>query len=326
MKSATTVVIVGSETDPHISSTVTAFRRREIGRNLNCLVIDVDQSVQSTLALTDRSVKFQSTSKVMDVRAFWFQLKRPSSYFLTHAGDAADIVRETEWLGYTRGLWELFGEVAINKAHAVSRASLKVLQLHIAKNCGFATPTTLFSNEKQMLKEFCEHGSFVIKGISADHFIPPDSKNSSRIIETRPLTFADIVSANSSVIQNIPNFVQTRIAKVAEWRISVFGSRHFAVRFEPLTKTQSVETDWRRNYRSSRSVATEVPRHISEGIDRYMTQFDLKCATFDFGETAEGELIFFECNPGGQWAWLDETGEYAEAMAEVLVDVLQSPL
>jgi membrane fusion protein len=50
-----------------------------------------------------------------------------------------------------------------------------------------------------------------------------------------------------------------------------------------------------------------------------LTELDLQSATFDLGETAEGEYVFFECNPAGQWAWLDTNGTYAEAMADVIV-------
>ena len=37
-----------------------------------------------------------------------------------------------------------------------------------------------------------------------------------------------------------------------------------------------------------------------------MSCLRLRFAALDFGVTADGEPIFFEINPNGQWAWLQE--------------------
>lgn len=44
-------------------------------------------------------------------------------------------------------------------------------------------------------------------------------------------------------------------------------------------------------------------------------------AAFDFAVTPSGDWIFFECNPSGQWQWLEgETGAaISNAIAQLLI-------
>jgi len=45
---------------------------------------------------------------------------------------------------------------------------------------------------------------------------------------------------------------------------------------------------------------------------------------FDFVVTPDGEWIMLECNPAGQWLWLQETGvPIAATLADVLVEGLR---
>ncbi|MFC5183451.1 hypothetical protein [Actinomadura harenae] len=39
---------------------------------------------------------------------------------------------------------------------------------------------------------------------------------------------------------------------------------------------------------------------------RYLKVFGLEFGCFDFGLTERDEPVFFECNPNGQWSWLEE--------------------
>lgn len=315
MRIVSSVVLVGSEDDPHIQTTLNKLKLFGV----DCIILDVDKRVLFSLVLGGPEHLLSVNGCLVDVQAIWYHLKRPSSYFLTFGPSAPDVVKESEWLGYARGLWELYSDRSVNKAVSVSRANIKILQLQTAVECGFSIPRTLISNHKERLVEFVETNPSVIKGISADHFIPASSQNCSRIIETRPIEIHSIKMAEEAVIMSIPNFLQTKIPKVAEWRISVFGSRHFGVKFEPRTTEQSDQTDWRRIYRTANAMETSVPLQVSEKINGFMRKLDLRSATFDFGETAEGEFVFFECNPARQWAWLDTNGTYAEAMADVIV-------
>jgi hypothetical protein len=49
----------------------------------------------------------------------------------------------------------------------------------------------------------------------------------------------------------------------------------------------------------------------------------LMFGAFDFGLTADGAVWFYELNPGGQWAWLEE--ETGLPMTAAMADLLAWP-
>lgn len=49
-------------------------------------------------------------------------------------------------------------------------------------------------------------------------------------------------------------------------------------------------------------VLTEATK---QSIRRYMDELKLTFGAFDFAVTPAGEVVFFECNPAGQWLWME---------------------
>ena len=65
---------------------------------------------------------------------------------------------------------------------------------------------------------------------------------------------------------------------------------------------------------------------VSEDIERnilaFASRLQLSYGAFDFIETRNCEMFFLECNPAGQWLWIEEKigMPISEAVAEFLVD------
>ena len=57
-------------------------------------------------------------------------------------------------------------------------------------------------------------------------------------------------------------------------------------------------------------------------LHAYMEAFGLNFGCFDFAVTKSGEPVFFECNPNGQWQWVENlTGlPIGKAIAEELLN------
>jgi hypothetical protein len=49
----------------------------------------------------------------------------------------------------------------------------------------------------------------------------------------------------------------------------------------------------------------ECPVELTKSIHFYMDIMGLNFAAFDFALDYEGRWIFLECNPNGQWLWLE---------------------
>jgi glutathione synthase/RimK-type ligase-like ATP-grasp enzyme len=64
-----------------------------------------------------------------------------------------------------------------------------------------------------------------------------------------------------------------------------------------------------------------LPEEVEASIRRLMDSFELNFASLDMIVTREGEFVFLELNPNGQWLWLElELGlPLVASMADLLM-------
>lgn len=80
--------------------------------------------------------------------------------------------------------------------------------------------------------------------------------------------------------------------------------------------------DWRQGYDYGlRHSAFELPDRITKQCCRFVRKMGLNFGCFDFIVTPSNQYIFLECNPNGQWLWVElETGlKISEAIADYLM-------
>ena len=49
----------------------------------------------------------------------------------------------------------------------------------------------------------------------------------------------------------------------------------------------------------------QLPKNIVNAILNYMKKLNLNFGAIDLIETTSGEWCFLECNPNGQWLWIE---------------------
>ena len=110
------------------------------------------------------------------------------------------------------------------------------------------------------------------------------------------------------------------VPKAYEARVTMVGCRPLAVSIR--SDSHGSYVDWRRNYSSLTYEVIEPPGEITTAMRRYLDAFGLAYGAFDFVITPDDEWIMLECNPMGQWLWLEhEAGlPIAEAFAELLIE------
>ena len=86
--------------------------------------------------------------------------------------------------------------------------------------------------------------------------------------------------------------------------------------------------DWRK-YQLTPSVEFKheaLPEDLEVKCVQYLTEMGLKFGAFDFIEKPDGEIVFLECNPNGQYGWLEEKLGFpiSEAIANVLIKIARS--
>lgn len=78
--------------------------------------------------------------------------------------------------------------------------------------------------------------------------------------------------------------------------------------------------DWRNDYSALRYESITPPDSVSRGVVAYCVDFGLNYGAFDFVIRPDGGWVFLECNPGGQYAWIEE--EIGVPITESISDLL----
>lgn len=71
--------------------------------------------------------------------------------------------------------------------------------------------------------------------------------------------------------------------------------------------------------------AVETPKRVQTHVSVLLDKLGLRFGALDFVVAPDGEWWFLECNPNGQWAWIeDETGMLiSAALADALEGILK---
>jgi hypothetical protein len=96
------------------------------------------------------------------------------------------------------------------------------------------------------------------------------------------------------------------------------GCTAFAVAV--IADSDAGRADWRADYRNLRYEPVTVPKDVWLGMSAYLDHFGLRYGAFDFVVEPDGTWRFLECNPNGQWLWLQDEADQpiAAALAALL--------
>ncbi|GLF97213.1 hypothetical protein [Streptomyces yaizuensis] len=179
--------------------------------------------------------------------------------------------------------------VWVNHPDNNERARHKPGQLTVAEECGFLVPDTLISNDPDEIRVFHRN--------HPDHI-------------AKPLHQGEVfIPLGNGMVH------QRRIFKRYDIRVTVVGGRLFPCRI------RSGLLDWREDPEAVYEPAA-APREIVKAIYRFMEWYGLYYAAFDFAVSAAGPWYFLECNPDGQFGWLERrTGlSISSALATLLAE------
>jgi ATP-grasp ribosomal peptide maturase len=196
----------------------------------------------------------------------------------------------------------------VNHPHAIADAEFKPAQLAAAVRLGFDVPPTLVTNDPVKAREFITTFKPVV-------YKP--LRSAQYEIDRTPVTlWTQEVSADEidDRVAGTMHLFQHMVRKKCDLRVTVAGDSIFAVQINsPLL-------DWRHDYQQIAYSVIEIPDNLTEGIRRYLECFRLVSGCFDFAMDSDDHPVFLECNPNGQWAWLQEpTGlPIAAAFANIL--------
>ena len=191
-------------------------------------------------------------------------------------------------------------------------AAYKPVQLATAARCGLTVPDTVITNEPDAVRRFAAGGTTVTKMLGANHITEESIRKITftRIVHEEDL--ADLRGVDVSLHQ-----FQRWVPKAHEARIVAIGKQLFG--FAIHARSCRARVDFRADYNSLNYEPFDVPPELAAGIGRFLAAFGLVYGAFDFVVGPAGH-VFLECNPGGQYGWLEaHTGTpVTAALADLL--------
>jgi hypothetical protein len=194
----------------------------------------------------------------------------------------------------------------------------KILNLEIAKKCGFKIPYTIVTNNKEDLLSFIKNNK---KYITKSLYHPP-------ILETEKFLYYGSGTIELDINKNFSNnfaqsLVQEYIEKSVEIRVffieNVFFSMAIFSQNDDKTKIDF------RNYNTempNRYVPFLLPINILEKSKKFIKIGQWNTGSIDLILTPEGDFVFLEINPMGQYDWVSQYCNYYidKKIAEILIE------
>ena len=240
-----------------------------------------------------------------DVTSFWWRRPQPMEIDARIADPAARSFAFQECVSALYGMLECCKTLWVNDVSKDTAAEYKPYQLKIARECGFAVPDTLITNEPAAVMDFRnQHGGNIIyKAFNQRGLI----WRPTRILREEDLALLDN-------LRHAPVIFQPVVPGIRDVRVTAIGPHIFATEFD-IEKMNDV--DYRMRMQEIPCRPHELPPALEAQVRSFMAHLGLQYGGIDFRLTPEGQYVFFEINTAGEFLYVeDRTGQpISEAMA-----------
>jgi len=187
-------------------------------------------------------------------------------------------------------------------------------------------PKTILTNDIDSLNHFIKTKNYiVIKPIGADAY---------QVDDIYEIPFISLKKSASDLRTQVsqqdldlcPVFCQEYIEKKFELRVTSIGSKHYTcmIDSQKLPSGKGKE-DWREGYQhglKELQTVIDTPPIIEQFCNSYLKNINSNFGCFDFIIDTNDDYYFLECNPNGQWMWIEE--DTGMPISKAIADFLSS--
>lgn len=255
---------------------------------------NVDMLDKYTFELTENK-NWEITSKawainIQDVYSIYY--RKPMLPDLSMYQDKYLTMISKDIIAIVNGIVDSFDGKVLTKPFKLRKVENKVFQLKIANEIGFLMPSTLITNDNLSVTDFIKKKS-IIKPLTTGKVL---EKGSCEIYQT------NIIEKIEDDISLTPAYLQGYVEKEYEVRVTIVGEKVFPVRIDFHNRI-----DWRKDEEKNKYSIIQLPSFIEDKCKQLLKFMDIKFGAIDFIVDKEGNWIFLEINPNGQWLWLEES-------------------
>lgn len=284
------ILVITSSYDLTVDYMIDKFRNKTNFYRFNTdLFCDYEINISDFKGWTIRN-RYWEISEI-DIHSIYY--RKPSLPKLNGYEEKYHSYMYNEMLSTIKGITEVFDGICLSKPSILNKSENKIYQLRIAEKVGFRTPKSLITNSSEQAKEFCKKRKSIVKPLSIGKIT---HGNRTSFIQT------NLVNLNTEIsqLEMSPVYFQEYMPKDYELRVTVVDDKFYSVRIDTNEKV-----DWRKKGSVNFYSIYELPENIKQKCLEMMKICNLKFGAFDF-IVNEGEYIFLEVNPNGQWYWLEE--------------------
>lgn len=213
----------------------------------------------------------------------------------------------------------------MNHPMASQGAMWKSEQLHRAARFGFRVPPSLTTNDGDAVRRFRDAvgGEIIFKPLSSPSLGADDVDHADRIVSSLGTTL--ITSEHEDMldaVNELPGFFQRYVQKRYELRVTVIDDRVFAARIHSQDDERT-RTDYRDFSAEIDYKAEILPPEVERRCRDFVHSYGLTFGALDLIFTPEGEYVFLENNPAGQFLFVEQLVpelRMLDAVTDCLID------
>ena len=322
------ILIISCKKDYHPTSVIILLEQKKIPffrLNTEALMVDYEFEWRYNGQSPFLWIKDKETGKELlgdDILSIWYRRPLEPSEM---PYDIDEVVnkhnREESKAFYLYLMYYLSDIYSIGNHFYEKYAHSKLVQLKLAAEMGMKIPNTCFSNTKNKIVDFARNYSDIILKPLHSYGLWYNAQLTYTLYTTK-IANKDIFNIPVESFTQTVNFCEDYVEKMYEVRVTIMGKYTFACKLD--SQAQDNETgkiDWRQGY--DYNIHHErmlLPKEIEGFCKIFLKRLKLNFGCFDFIVTPNNEYVFLECNPNGQWGWIED--ELNLPMSEALVDCL----
>ena len=255
-----------------------------------------------------------------DIRSVWYRRPVPPTPCAEIQDPAAYEFALAESQATLDGIWRCLDCFWVSHPDNLRKAEFKLYQLKVAVQVGFQLWPTMLTNDPETARAFyhAQDRRVVYKPLRRGRLVRGENVS---LIYTNPIDPSEAETLDRVVYA--PSLFQRYVPKRVEIRVTVIGSKVFAVEIHSQDCADS-QHDWRRGDTARlRHELHLLPPALELKCVSLVRALGLAFGAIDLVLTPEGEYVFLEINPNGQWAWIQQLCPEIP-LRETLADLLIS--
>lgn len=319
------IVIVTDTFDPHTDMLL--IKLREMGHQpVRLHPSQFPTAASVTLALDQQDWNGvlalpKGTLNLGDIRSIWWRRPKPHVLDADLSDNERKYAREETERTFA-GLWSILDCYWMSFPLFIRRATNKIEQLQRATRLGFRVPRTLVTNDPARALEFYETcgGRMIYKALARAtllaHAKAPSVPSETEAGESTmceeaasEMLYTTLITSEHlgllETVRTAPCQFQELIPKRIELRVTIIGDDLFVCEIHSQ-EDERTSLDWRHYEAPIPYKKGTLPPEIAEKCFALMKGYSLNYSAMDLILTPEGEYVFLENNPAGQFYFIQD--------------------